>query len=197
VAALLRLQGRRVTTAESREALQQAEGRVAAIALVHEMLSHALDESVDFDEISDRLRTTACDLGAPGGETASPVSSSREGCFGHLSGELATTLAMVLNELLHNAVEHGFAGGPGHVRLQVERRREMLSVVVSDDGRGLPSDFGEGGGSSLGLSIVRTLVEGELHGTLEVAGNQVGGTSARFTARLTGLRHAPSGAPEK
>ena len=188
VAALLRLQGRRVSTDESREALHEAEGRVAAIALVHEMLSHALGESVDFDEISDRLRATVCELGAPGGSSAGVVTSSRRGSFGHVPGEVATTLAMVLNELLHNAVEHGFVGGAGHVRLEVSRRRGLLTVVVADDGRGLPAGFGEEVDGSLGLSIVRTLVEGELHGSLELGRNEQGGTSVRFTARTTDPR---------
>jgi two-component sensor histidine kinase len=181
VAALLRLQGRRVSTEESRGALQEAERRVAAIALVHEMLSHALDESVDFDEIADRLRTTVCDLGTP--DDGGRVTSAREGTFGHLPGDVATTLAMVLNELLHNAVEHAFSGRPGHVRLVVDRRGPELTVVVADDGCGLPEDFAQASAGSLGLSIVRALVEGELLGALEIGGNDEGGTSARFTAR--------------
>jgi hypothetical protein len=155
---------------------------VAAIALVHEMLSHALGESVDFDEICDRLRATVCRLGTPDGSSGAAVTSSRRGSFGHVPGEVATTLAMVLNELLHNAVEHGFAGGAGHVRLEVSRRRGQLYVVVADDGRGLPPAFGEADGS-LGLSIVRTLVEGELQGSLELGRNDQGGTSVRFTVR--------------
>jgi two-component system, sensor histidine kinase PdtaS len=183
VAALLRLQARRVSTGESRDALTEAERRVAAIALVHEMLSHALDETVDFDEIADRLRTTICELAAPGDGSGGRVTSSRHGGFGHVSGELATTLAMVLNELLQNAVEHAFPGGSGHVRLRVSRRRDELAVVVSDDGQGLPAQLRPGDGSSLGLSIVRALVEGELHGSLELGDDDGGGTSVRFTAR--------------
>jgi two-component system, sensor histidine kinase PdtaS len=181
VAALLRLQGRRVGTAESHHALAEAERRVAAIALVHEMLSHALDESVDFDQVADRLRATVCELGRHGDGPG--VMSSREGSFGQVTGDLATPLAMVLNELLQNAVEHAFPDTGGHVRLVVRRSPQALTVVVADDGQGLPPGFDAGAGTSLGLSIVRTLVEGELAGRLEVGGNAEGGASVTFTAR--------------
>jgi two-component system, sensor histidine kinase PdtaS len=181
VAALLRLQARRVTAGESRDALEEAERRVAAIALVHEMLSHSLDEQVDFDQIADRLRAAVCELGTPGAG-ATRVISSREGNFGTVSGELATTLAMVLNELLQNAVEHAFGEAGGRLRLLVSRGQEELAVAVVDDGRGLPEGFDPGSGTSLGLSIVRALVEGELHGILQVEGGEHG-TAVRFTAR--------------
>ena len=55
VAALLRLQARRLDVPEGRVALEEAVRRVGAIAVVHETLSQAFDESVDFDEITDRL----------------------------------------------------------------------------------------------------------------------------------------------
>jgi two-component sensor histidine kinase len=43
-----------------------------------------------------------------------------------------------------------------------------LHVVVEDDGRGLPEDFDPDSSTQLGLSIVRTLVESELGGVLEI-----------------------------
>ncbi len=55
VAALLRLQARRVSVPEARAALEESMRRVQSIALVHETLSVSIDESVDFDEIVDRL----------------------------------------------------------------------------------------------------------------------------------------------
>jgi two-component sensor histidine kinase len=76
---------------------------------------------------------------------------------------------MVLTEVLQNAVEHGFADRDGGaVVLTVRRLVGRLHVTVDDDGRGLPADFDLDGSTSLGLSIVRTLVESELGGQLEV-----------------------------
>ena len=56
VAALLRLQARRIESPEGREALEEAVRRVGSIAIVHETLSQAFDEFVDFDDVADRLR---------------------------------------------------------------------------------------------------------------------------------------------
>ena len=71
---------------------------------------------------------------------------------------------MVLVELMQNAVEHGFAGGPGCVRIVVRREPAALEVRVEDDGRGLPADFDPSRSANLGIAIVRTLVESELGG---------------------------------
>src|SRR6185312_12616488 len=104
VAALLRLQARRVAAPEARAALEESVRRVASIALVHETLSMSADEVVEFDGIVDRVAAAAAEVAAP----ESPIRTRREGSFGILPAEIATPLVMVLNELLLNAVEHGF-----------------------------------------------------------------------------------------
>ncbi len=177
VAALLRLQARRMTVPEARAALEEAVHRVGSIALVHETLSQSLDESVDFDEIVDRLRTMVTDVGS----TEAQVTSSRRGSFGELPGELATPLAMVLTELLQNATEHAFAGGPGHVEVVVDRvPAGGLRVLVRDDGQGIPEGFDLTSSGSLGLSIVRTLVESELDGSLRIGSAPAGGAEVEL-----------------
>ena len=116
VAALLRLQARRLSAPEAREALQEAVRRVGSIAIVHETLSHAPEEIVDFDDIADRVAMMA-------GEVSSPevrVTPKITGQFGMLPATVATPLAMVLTELLQNALQHGF--GPG-APLAVAARR--------------------------------------------------------------------------
>jgi two-component sensor histidine kinase len=83
---------------------------------------------------------------------------------------------MVLTELLQNAVEHGFRDGEGTVVLTAQRLVGRLRVCVEDDGVGLPEGFDLDGSTSLGLSIVRTLVESELDGLLEMGPAPGGGT---------------------
>jgi two-component sensor histidine kinase len=174
VAALLRLQARRLEEPEGRAALEEAVRRVGSIAIVHDTLSQTLDESVDFDLVADRLRLMVAEVSAP----SAGVESTRHGTFGVLPAEAATPLAMVLTELLQNAVEHGFAGGSGKVTVSAQRLAGRLQVTVEDDGAGLPAGFELDGSSSLGLSIVRTLVESELGGRLLVGPGAAGGTRA-------------------
>jgi two-component sensor histidine kinase len=171
VAALLRLQARRIGTEEGREALEEAVRRVGSIAIVHETLSQAFDERVDFDAVVDRLLVMVADVSSRGGR----VRCTRTGSFGTLPAEVATPLAMVLTEVLQNAGEHGFDGRSGQVEVGATRLVGRLHVVVADDGHGLPADFDPDGGS-LGLSIVRTLVESELEGTFEIGPGPGAGT---------------------
>ncbi|MGH3425011.1 MAG: sensor histidine kinase [Nocardioidaceae bacterium] len=164
VAALLRLQARRLDKPEGRQALEEAVRRVGSIAIVHETLSQTFDETVEFDEVADRLRTMVMEVAAPSGQ----VTTERDGTFGVLPAEVATPLAMVLTELLQNAAEHAFGDGPGHIRVSVRRRPGHAQITVSDDGVGLPDDLDARTSHSLGMSIVSTLVESELGGTLEL-----------------------------
>ena len=174
VAALLRLQARRTQAEDARAALEEAVRRVGTIAIVHETLSHAVEETVDFDAVADRLGAMVVDVSG----VEAPVRVVREGVFGPLASEHATALAMVLTEVLQNAVEHGFADRgpeePGRVVVTARHIVGRLHLVVEDDGRGLPVGFDVTSSHQLGLSIVQTLVESELGGTFEIGAGRAG-----------------------
>jgi two-component sensor histidine kinase len=171
VAALLRLQARRIGTGAARGALEEAVRRVTSIALVHDTLAQNLDDRVDFDEIADRVLAMVAEMAPAGGVTA-----RRTGRSGTLPAEIATPLAMALTEVLQNALEHGMAEKSGTVELTSVRERDRLRLTVTDDGTGLPADFDAGDSTSLGLQIVRTLVEGELGGTFTMEPGERQGT---------------------
>ena len=173
VAALLRLQARRIDNAEAKFALEEAVRRVGSIAIVHDMLSQAVEENVVFDEVVDRLARMVTEVSAVGAQ----VRVSRDGNFGMLRSETATALAMVLTEVLQNAAEHGYdAGARGHVVVRAQRLVGRLRLTITDDGKGLPEGFDAESSTSLGLSIVRTLVESELGGQLGMGSGPNRGT---------------------
>ncbi|HEY2792752.1 MAG TPA: sensor histidine kinase [Micromonosporaceae bacterium] len=181
VAALLRLQARRVGIPAARAALEESVRRVASIALVHETLSMSSDEAVDFDGIVDRVAFAAAEVAG----AESKVTMRREGTFGILPAEIATPLVMVLNELLLNAAEHAFApGSSGSVVVSVTRDRQRVEVKVTDDGQGLPADFDPDSAGRLGMQIVRTLVTGELRGTIDIGSASPAGTEALLVLPL-------------
>ena len=188
VAALLRLQARRLDIPEARAALDEAVGRVGSIAIVHEMLSHTPDEVVDFDDIADRVMQMAAEVSS----TGQVVVPRRDGHFGLLNALVATPLSMVLAELVQNAVEHGLGQGPGLIEVKVRRfdagpgfpGPSSLELAVSDDGGGLPEDFDLEGTTSLGLQIVRSLMVGELGGTLAIKPKESGGTEVAISLPL-------------
>jgi two-component sensor histidine kinase len=196
VAALLRLQARRTRAPEARDALEEAVRRVGSIAIVHETLSHTPEELVDFDDIAQRVAAMAGEVSAP----ESGISPVVAGRFGLLPGAIATPLALVLTELLQNALQHGLVNGPGPapagaVLVQAARGPGELSISVEDNGAGLPEGFTLDAHASLGLQIVRTLVESELGGQLAIAPRPGGGTSVQVGLPVKAIA-VPSGQPK-
>ena len=105
ISSLLRLQARRLEPGKGQEALREAERRVRSIALVHEILSREPGDEVPFDEIVGSLVRMAEDS-VRVGRTASSIQVT--GDVGEVAADVATPLAVVLAELLQNAVEHAF-----------------------------------------------------------------------------------------
>jgi len=181
VASLLRIQARRSHSDEARESLNQAMRRVAAIAVVHDTLSEGLSQNVDFDVVFDRVLKLVTEVASTHNTKVHPTLT---GSFGVLPSEYATPLSLALTELVTNAVEHGLAGREGTVEIIAERTDETLTVLVRDNGSGLP----EGKvGSGLGTQIVRTLIQGELSGTIDWHTMMGDGTEVTIEIPLTWL----------
>jgi two-component sensor histidine kinase len=174
VAALLRLQARRTSNPEGREALLESVRRVSSIALVHDALSMSVDEQVNLDEVIDRILPIMNDVAS----VDTPIRVNRVGALGVLDSDRATALIMVITELVQNAIEHAFEpdAGQGCVTIHAERSARWLDVVVHDNGRGLPDGFSLEASDRLGLQIVRTLVSAELDGSLHMQAATAGGT---------------------
>lgn len=167
IASLLRIQARRLPSDAKRE-LEEATRRIAAIALVHETLSRESGQYVDFGTVAGRLvEMVSQALIDPDRKVEIEV----KGDPGKLHSDLATPLAVVLVELIQNAVEHAFKHSGGCVDVSMERNPQRLRMTVHDDGAGLPRDFGPTS-TGLGLQIVRELVETELGGVLSMKSDQ-------------------------
>ncbi|MFC0581323.1 sensor histidine kinase [Micrococcoides hystricis] len=179
VAALLRMQSRRMNSEEARKGLEEAMRRVETIAQVHHSLSQGLSQTVDFDELMTRQFRMAVEVATQNQK----VRALKAGTFGHLDSEKATPLALVITELAANAVEHGLGKNDGTVKLTAKHSTtedgRVLEVMVSDDGCGLPEDFETDTG--LGLQIVRTLVKSELQGKISWQNREGGGTKVLVT----------------
>jgi two-component sensor histidine kinase len=149
---------------------------------VHETLSHAPEEIVEFDDIASRVAMMAGELSA----AEARVIPSLRGSFGRLPSATATPLALILTELMQNALQHGLSRPgtdtvTGTLIVTASRCEDQLTVSVADNGRGLPPDFDLDKTTSLGLQIVRTLVVGELGGCLEIGAREGGGTIVSVT----------------
>lgn len=192
VAALLRMQSRRMKTDEAREALAEAMRRVSTIALVHESLLQGSQEAVVFDDVIDRCLRLAVDAasatvhreGTPRlTETQVEVRTEKIGRVGSIRAEDATPLALVVTELATNAVEHGLSENGGTLTVRSERTGSHLVISIEDDGPGMRTT----GPTGLGTNIAQSLVQGQLDGTLAWTGRDGGGTCAVIDVYLDPL----------
>jgi two-component system, sensor histidine kinase PdtaS len=166
VASLLRLQARAPGT-DARKALEDSVNRILAIAAVHEVLTERHGDDVDLAELVERLRATLVQ-GVGSGKT---VRSRVEHVSLH--GARATALALVLSELLQNALEHG----GDEVEVELAARNGDVLLTVTDDG-----EWSGESGDGTGLSIVRALVREELGGTISLRGAAGLRAEVRFPA---------------
>jgi two-component system, sensor histidine kinase PdtaS len=181
ISSLLRIQARRVPAGDARHALEESERRVRSIAVVHEILSRDTTDEVDFNDILPALVRMAEDMGS----AERPIRITRTGEAGLLQASVATPLAVVVTELLQNAAEHSFPDGKGagsvelsqpgrvgpapiEVGVHLNRESAELRVTVRDNGVGFPPDFSIDRTNTLGLSLVRGLVEDQLGGTISI-----------------------------
>lgn len=178
VASLLRMQMRRTESREAKDVLQESVNRILSISLVHEILSHHDEESIDICVVAKQLLSLLTH-GMAGAECR--VRTSFSGNELPLPSDMATSLALVLNELITNAIIHGFEGlGEGEVRVAVTQAGQICMLTVSDTGVGMNLPQGGEGRKHLGLTIVRTLVEKDLKGELSFTPVVPHGTEVRI-----------------
>jgi two-component system, sensor histidine kinase PdtaS len=164
IAMLLRLQMRDGREVSGREVLTETINRILSIAAVHEILAAEGLGMVSVREMLDRVVHTVAQTMAPPGFT---LDARVSGDDVNLPTQQATSLALVVNELLQNAMEHAFAGrSHGQIVIVLMPGPQALRVEVRDDGVGLPEGFAPERSSDLGLEIVRTLVQDDLKGRI-------------------------------
>jgi two-component sensor histidine kinase len=162
IAMLLRLQLGQEKTVAPEDVLNETINRVLSIATVHEILSEAVVDQVDVLDLIRRVSTTiSSNMTIPGANIQITVS----GDSFQLPSQRATSLALIANELLQNALEHGIADqSEGQITIRLNHERKRLSLRVTDNGRGLPPDFNPNRDLGLGLSIVQTTVTEDFKG---------------------------------
>ena len=175
IASLLRLQQRQRHYKSLEEALEDSLSRILAIAAVHELLSREDLDHVSIKSIAESLvQHQQQSFLLPNKRVQFQV----EGQEVYLSTNQATQISLIINELLLNAIEHGFKNtDAGRIVVSVAQEGETVRLQVMNTGDPLPPDFDVKQGQ-LGLQIIRSLslglggeftletVEGRTMGTL-------------------------------
>jgi two-component sensor histidine kinase len=178
VASILRLQIRRLEGMSAEQALNDSITRIMSIAVVHETLCQGDIGMVDLQTLIGNVSGLSL-----AGQVEPSMTVDISGPSVMVPSREATSLALVVNELIQNAARHGYKGqSEGKLSILVERFARNISVTIQDDGRGLPEGFSFEKDGNLGLMIVRTLVKDDLRGRFILNGE--GGTAARITFPL-------------
>jgi two-component sensor histidine kinase len=163
VASILSMQRRRAKSPQVERILAESVGRIQGIAATHDLLSR---EQLGLAEVDDIARKI---VGIVQGNLVPPtlrLDMRVEPCQTRMPSEQATTLAIVLNELISNAIEHGFEGrSRGRIVISCEQADGTTLVRVADDGIGLSPDFALERSEGLGLQLVASLVGSDLRGS--------------------------------
>ncbi|MDF2570344.1 MAG: pdtaS, partial [Sporomusa sp.] len=162
IASLLRLQARRTTTPEVKAALRESVNRILSISVVHEFLSQQDREFIDVAEVTKNILDLVIQNML---EPDFNIQTVLNGQTVILPSEQASSLALVINELIQNSIEHGFVGRKeGLIGVDIATTPDNYQIDIYDNGIGLPTGFCLQNTNSLGLQIVRTLIENDLGG---------------------------------
>ncbi len=177
VAFLLQMQATRSTSGAARATLRQSCSRVLSIAVVHEFLSRGDSSDIRIRDVCARI-AGEMEAGAWGGHSRVHIAVTGEDFS--LPAQQATSCALALNELLQNAVQHGFPDrDTGSIDVRLAEKDASMVIEVADDGVGFPPGFDPAVIPTLGLQIVQTLVRDDLRGQLELLNGR--GATARIS----------------
>jgi two-component sensor histidine kinase/PAS domain-containing protein len=155
--------------------------RILSISVVHEFLSSRTLNS----SISPRSPKTSSTSSSK--ICSSPTSTSRRSSTARrtvLPSDQAISLALAINELIQNSIEHGFVGRrEGVIGVEIAALKNAYQIDIWDNGIGLPPDFGLKETNSLGLQIIKTLIENDLGGTFRLYSKN--GTRATIVVPFT------------
>ncbi len=166
IAMLLRLQMGQPKKLSPQNLLNETINRVLSIATVHEILS---EEGVDEVGTLDLIKRVSSSISSNMVNPEATITVSVSGDNIELSSQFATSLALIANELLQNALEHGMTGrSTGQVAITLADSDHSLHLKVCDNGHGLPPTFSVETDLGLGLNIVRTMVLEDLRGMFHI-----------------------------
>ena len=179
ITSLLSLQANRLEDGHSQEMFQESERRIQAMALIHEKLYET--ETLSRIDFSEYVTTIARELYAAYHSSSGEIRLQVKVEDVNLTVSTAIPCGLIINELVSNALKYAFPARNGSIRVTMSRQtEEFYELRVSDDGVGMPPEFRLDGADSLGLQLVKGLVEDQLDGSLSFHNSSGTTWSIRF-----------------
>lgn len=177
ISSLLNLQSSFIEERQTLTVLQESQNRVRAMALIHEKLYQSKDLArVNFAEY---IQNLTLNLFRSYQVKANNVTLETEIRNISLSIDLAIPCGLIINELVSNALKYAFPNDRrGEVFLKLSEEENQITLVVADNGIGLPKDFKMQTVKSLGWELVRNLTK-QIKGSIALQTS--GGTQIQIT----------------
>ena len=176
IVGLLRLQQRRIQNHEAKNILGESINRINSIALLHQYLSQKDVELLNLKELSSNILLGIIQsMGEPDIKIETEVITTPEVIL--LPSARANSVALILNELINNAVKHAFIGKlSGKLSIYLNLTHNLLKITIKDNGTGLPADFDPEKHANLGWRIILSLLTDDLMGDYEINSDENGTT---------------------
>ena len=160
VSALLNLQRAEVEDEKASQALAEAANRLQLISKIHRKLHDPSRSRLRFGPFVEDLCRDVLEASGAGNIVCLVSAADAK-----IPSEKIVPVALIVTELISNALEHGFNGRPkGTIRIDLSAEGTAHVLTVADDGNGLPEGFALEDARSMGLRIVRSLarqIDGE------------------------------------
>ena len=175
VASLLRIQKRRVKNLEMKKILDETINRILSIAITHEILSTT---GIDTISITHILEILCQNYFKNNIDKSKKIEFNIVGDEFSISSDKATSVALVVNEIVQNATEHAFTTkDSGNINIKILKGETFSKIIISDNGVGMEVKKES---DSMGLLIISSLVKDKLKGNLEIRSKKDKGTTIEF-----------------
>jgi len=179
ITSLLNLQAKRIDDDRTKDILKDSQSRIYAMAAIHETLhgSENLSE-IDLKKYLFKITTSIFQASSIDPKKVKLRTDIEEL---PISIDQASPLGLIINELLSNSLKYAFPDeGEGEIIVSMKKLDKELELTIEDDGIGLPEEFDLKNSKTLGLKLVRTLVENQLDGSIDMESNN----GTKFTIKF-------------
>ncbi|MBT4641068.1 MAG: transporter substrate-binding domain-containing protein [Deltaproteobacteria bacterium] len=179
VSSLLKLQANNIKDDKTKDILKESQNRIYAMSAIHETIHGS--ENLSEISLKTYLYKITNSIFQSSAVNSKKVKLKNDITEMPISINQASPLGLVTNELISNSLKYAFPDEKeGEISVSVKKLDKELELTIEDDGIGLPEEFDLKNSKTLGLKLVRTLVENQLDGSIEMESND----GTKFTIKF-------------
>ncbi|SMC22532.1 Two-component sensor histidine kinase, contains HisKA and HATPase domains [Clostridium acidisoli DSM 12555] len=176
IASILRLQSRRIDNVQAKKAFEESINRILSIATTHEVLSQKGIDDADIKTILSKIKDNAMRNSV---QCNKKIKIELRGDNLKVNSDKATSIAIVVNELIENSLKHAFNDkAQGIIEITINKGQTCSNISISDDGSGFDVNLLKN--ESLGLNIVKSIIKDKLDGNINIKSNDNGTKSVFY-----------------